>query len=245
LIFIASKYHHLGQVIADIKPFVGDGTVIVSLLNGISSEEIIGRAYGAERLPLAMILGTDAQHSGNKTAFSQRGIIHFGDAEGKPTDRDRSLEEFFTRAGIPHQYNQTDMKRTLWYKFMLNVGLNQVSALLRLPYGPFKKESSLSVPEAQALLESTMREVIAISKAEGINLDDGDIENYYRTVAILSDTGYTSMCQDVLAGRKTEVELFALTVMDYGKKHRIPTPVNEALYRALRAIEQTYALLPR
>jgi 2-dehydropantoate 2-reductase len=205
LVIIASKYHHLEQVVAEIKPFVGDGTVIVSLLNGISSEEIIGRAYGADRLPLAMILGTDAQHSSNKTTFTQAGYIHFGDAEGKATVRDRSLEEFFTRAGVPHQYHQTDMKRTLWYKFMINVGANQVSALLRLPYGPFKKNSPNSIPEAQALLESAMREVIAISEAEGINLDDRDMENWDKTVAVLSDTGYTSMCQDVLAGRKTEV----------------------------------------
>jgi 2-dehydropantoate 2-reductase len=239
LIIIASKYHHLSQIIADIKPFVGDDTIIVSLLNGISSEEIIGRAYGVERLPLAMILGTDAQHSLTKTTFTQRGIIHFGDADGKSTDRDLAIAEFFTRTGVPHQYHPADMKRTLWYKFMVNVGANQVSALLRLPYGPFKKNSTMSVPEAQALLESAMREVIVISEAEGINLNDGDIENWNKTVATLSDTGYTSMCQDVLAGRKTEVELFALTVMEYGKKHRIATPVNTTLYLALRAIEQT------
>jgi 2-dehydropantoate 2-reductase len=245
LILIASKYHHLTQIIADIKPFVGADTVIVSLLNGISSEEIIGRVYGAERLPLAMILGTDAQHAGTKTTFSQRGFVHFGDADGKPLDRDRAIAEFFTRAGVPHQYHPTDMRRTLWYKFMANVGANQVSALLRLPYGPLKKDSPLFIPEAQALLESAMREVIAIANAEGISLNDGDIENWNRTVATLNDAGYTSMCQDVLAGRKTEVELFALTVMEYGKKHRVATPVNEALYRALRTIEQTYNLLSR
>jgi 2-dehydropantoate 2-reductase len=242
LILIASKYHHLHQIIADIKPFVGSDTVIMSLLNGISSEEIVGEAYGTERLPLAMILGTDAQHSGSHTTFTQRGIIHFGDKDGNQTGRDLAIAEFFTRAGVPHQYHQNDMKKTLWYKFMINVGANQVSALLRLPYGPFKKNSPMSVPEAQKLLESAMREVIAISKAEDINLNDSDIENWDKTVATLSDTGYTSMCQDVLAGRKTEVELFALTVMEYGKKHRIATPINEALYRTIRVIEETYEL---
>jgi 2-dehydropantoate 2-reductase len=242
LIIIASKYYHLEKLIADIKPFVGDDTIIMSLLNGISSEEIIGKVYGAERLPLAMILGTDAQHSLTKTAFTQRGIIHFGDSDGKTTSRDIAIMEFFTRAGVPHLYHPIDMRRTLWYKFMVNVGANQVSALLRLPYGPFKKNSRLFVPEAQALLESAMREVISISEAERINLNDSDIENWNKTVATLSDSGYTSMCQDVLAGRKTEVELFALTVMKYGNKHRIATPINETLYRALHTIEQTYAL---
>jgi 2-dehydropantoate 2-reductase len=240
LIIIASKFHHLEKIIADIKPFVGPGTIIVSLLNGISSEEIIGKAYGRERLPLAMILGTDAQHKGNVTSFTRRGVIHFGDEHGKETERDALIADFFTAAGLPFDYHPHDMKRMLWYKFMINVGGNQTSALLRLPYGPFKKNGPSAIREAQEILESAMREVIAISKAEGINLGEDDLAGWYQTLGTLSDSSYTSMCQDVLAGRKTEVELFGLTVMEYGRKHNIPTPVNEALYRALRAIEQSY-----
>jgi 2-dehydropantoate 2-reductase len=97
------------------------------------------------------------------------------------------------------------------------------------------------VREAQELLESAMREVIVLSRAEGIDLDEADLAKWYSTVALLNDSGYTSMCQDVLAGRKTELELFGLTVMEYGKKHRIPVPVNETLYRALRALERSCA----
>ncbi|MDR1933328.1 MAG: 2-dehydropantoate 2-reductase [Spirochaetales bacterium] len=241
LIIIASKYHHLQRIISDIKPYVGGDTIIVSLLNGISSEEIIGRAYGRQRLPLAMIIGTDAQHKGNQTSFSLRGLIHFGDAEGKDTPRDRSIAEFFGRAGLAFEYHPQDMKRTLWFKFMVNVGVNQVSAVLRLSYGAFKRLSPPGIPEARELLESAMAEVIAIAAAEGISLGQADIAGWYETVEALGDKGYTSMCQDVLAGRKTEVEMFARVVMEYGKKHGVPTPVNEILYRELRAIEQAYA----
>jgi 2-dehydropantoate 2-reductase len=85
-----------------------------------------------------------------------------------------------------------------------------------------------------------MREVIAIAAAEGIALDDSDIERWYATVTALNDSGYTSMCQDVLARRKTEAELFGLTVAEYGARHNIPTPVNETLYRALRVVERSY-----
>ncbi|MDR0598630.1 MAG: ketopantoate reductase family protein [Treponema sp.] len=239
LIVIACKNHHLDQVIADLKPFAGPETLFLSLLNGITSEEIIGRAYGEERLPLAMILATDAQRGGGETVFTQRGIVHFGDARGRETGRDRRIAEFFTRTGLPFEYHPRDMRRTLWFKFMVNTGVNQVSALLRLPYGAFKRDQPQAIPEAQELLESAMREVILISRAEGINLGEEDLEKWYSTVALLSDGGYTSMCQDVLAGRKTEVELFSLTVMEYGEKHRISTPVNGFLYRALRAIEKS------
>ena len=239
LIIIASKYHHLTQILEDIKAFVGEATIIVSLLNGISSEEIIGNLYGRDRLPLAMVIATDAQHKGSETVFSQRGVIHFGDAEGRDSPRDILLSGFFQLAGIPFEYHPQDMKRTLWYKFMINVGMNQVSALLRLPYGPFKRQSPPGIQEAAELSEAAMREVIAVAQAEGIDLSDADIGTWYATLATLNNDGNTSMCQDILAGRKTELEMFAPVVMEYGKKHGIPTPVNQTLYLALRIAEET------
>ncbi|MDR0642031.1 MAG: ketopantoate reductase family protein [Treponema sp.] len=240
LIIVACKNHQLPQVIADMKNFVGRETIILSLLNGISSEQIIGAAYGLWRLPLAMIIGTDSQNTGNGAAFTQRGIINFGDGEGKDTGRDRLIAAFLTQAALPFEYHPAGMRRAQWYKFMINVGLNQVSALLMIPYGPFKRDSPTGIREVLELTESAMEEAIAVANAEGVDLGAGDIEKFYQSTAKLDDRGFTSMCQDVRARRKTEVELFGLTVMDYGKKHRIPTPVNEVLYRAIRVIEQNY-----
>ncbi|MDR0708624.1 MAG: ketopantoate reductase family protein [Spirochaetaceae bacterium] len=243
LIIVACKHHHLEQVIADTRPFVGEETIILSLLNGITSEETIGAVYGRERLPLAMIIGTDSQNTGNGTSFTRRGVVNFGDAGGRETARDRLIADYFTRAGLPFEYHPNDMKRAFWYKYMINVGANQSSALLRLPYACFKRNHPRGIDEARRLLESAMREVIAIANRLGIDLGDRDIENWYSTLAALNDSGYTSMCQDVLAGRKTEVELFGLTIGEMGLKYGIPTPVNSTLALALRAIEQAYGIV--
>jgi 2-dehydropantoate 2-reductase len=237
LIIIASKYHHLDQIIDDIGSSVCKDTIILSLLNGISSEEIIGRKLGRERLPLAMVLGTDAFHEGEKTTYTQKGVIHFGDAEGKNGEREESIAELFTHANIPFKLEQ-NMKRAFWYKFMINVGANQNTAVLRLPYGTImNKGSQDEIPEARILLEKTMREVIVIANAEGIDLNEEDIENSFKAINKLSPAGYTSMCQDVMAGRKTEVEMFSLALMELAKKHNISVPVNETLYLQLRTIE--------
>jgi 2-dehydropantoate 2-reductase len=241
LVIVACKNHHLAEVIGDLRPFIGKDTIIVSLLNGIKSEEEIGAVFGREKLPLAMILGADSQREGGEVRFTCRGVVHFGDAGGRETERDKNIAGFFARAALPFEYHPADMTRTLWFKFMVNVGANQTSALLRLPYRAFKKESPFVIREACEILESAMKEVIGIAAAEGISLGENDIKKWMDNVNLLSDDGYTSMAQDVLAGRKTEVELFGLTVMKYGKKHGIPTPVNEILYRALRAIEQSAA----
>jgi len=242
LIIVASKFHHLDQIIDDIAPSVGKDTIILSLLNGITSEEIIARRYGRERLPLAMIIGTDAAHKGEATTYTRKGVIHFGDGEGRNEEREAKVEEFFTRTGVVFKL-EPDMKRTLWFKFLMNVGVNQTTAILRLPYGALQTRGGAGeMPEARALAEKAMREVIAIANAEGIGLNETDIENSFKTVNLLDPSAYTSMCQDVLAKQKTELEMFSLAVMELGKKHGIPTPVNELFYLQLRVIEKSYEL---
>jgi len=122
---------------------------------------------------------------------------------------------------------------------MCNVGINQSSAILKLPYGAFQQKNS----PARALMISAHKEAIAVSIPEGINLNDDDIDEWLQTLDTISPTGKTSMCQDVCAGRKTEVELFAQTIVELGKKHHIPTPVNMVFYQQLQTLEKNYNLL--
>jgi 2-dehydropantoate 2-reductase len=196
-----------------------------------------------ERLPLAMILGTDAFHKAEETNFTRKGVIHFGDRDGKNGEREQAIAEFFDRAGVAYKL-EVNMKRSLWYKFMLNVGVNQVTAVLRLPYGAISNMGGPDeIPEARDLINAAVWEVVAVANAEGIDLGEEDVKSWCGTVNVLNPAGFTSMCQDVLAKRKTEVEMFSLTVTELGRKHSIPVPVNETLYRQLRAIERSYHLV--
>jgi len=236
-IIVATKFHHLDEVIEDIRPSVTKDTIILSLLNGITSEDIIGERLGLKRMPLAMVLGTDAFHEGGKVSYTQKGFIHFGDAEGNNGEQEKSIAEFFTHCGVPFVL-EPNMKRKFWYKYMINVGANQTTAVLRLPYAALQnKGGEGEIEEARILFEKAMYEVIAVANAEGIDLNKNDVESVYKVMNALSPTNYTSMCQDVLAGRKTEVEMFSLTLMELAKKHNISVPVNETLYLQLKTIE--------
>ena len=239
LVIIACKFHHLDQMMVDLKNHIGKDTYILSLLNGISSEEIIGKAFGKERIPYGMIIGTDAGHEGNRTSFSKTGTIFFGDACNGTilSDRVAAIASFFDTMGISYKVPENMLNR-LWFKFMLNVGLNQITAILRRPYKILKKNSL--VIEAAELMDAAMREVILIAAKEGITLTADDIETVYTTLDTLGDEGKTSMCQDVEALRKTEVELFSGTVIELGKKHGVPVPVNTMLFNMLKAIEKSY-----
>ncbi len=235
LVIVACKGHHLPQVIEDLASHVGQETLLLSLLNGISSEAELSTAFGAWRIPYAMIVGTDAWHSGNETRFSKTGTIFFGDAENEtaPSERVALIADFFSRTSIRHEIPR-DMLNRLWYKFMMNVGINQVTAIIRAPYRALK--TATAIPEAVRLVNAAMREVIEVAKKEGIELGERDIETVYATLDTLSDWGKTSMCQDVEAGRQTEVELFAGTVITLARRHGVSVPVNETFYDALSAL---------
>ncbi|HOJ10387.1 MAG TPA: ketopantoate reductase family protein [Clostridiales bacterium] len=237
LIIIAVKQHHLRQAINDIRGFVGEDTIILSLLNGITSEEIIGQEYGMDKLLYSFCVGTDAVREGRNTEYTKTGKIVFGEnTNTEYSGKVKMVKEFFDKAQIPYEIPE-NMIRQLWWKFMMNVGINQVSAVLKAPYGVFRK-----VGEARALMEMACREVVNLSAYTGINLNDDDIKTSIEIIDTLSAEGKTSMLQDVEAGRKTEVELFAGTVIELGRKYGIATPVNDVLFKMICSLEKMYNL---
>ena len=235
LIMIAVKQHHLEQSINDITKFVGEDTIILPLLNGIVSEEVVGRVYGSDKILHSFVVGTDAVREGTKVIYSKIGKIVFGDKEGSAASQKvAAVKELFDRANVPYSIPE-DIIREQWWKFLMNVGLNQTSAILKAPYGVFQ-----SVKECCDIMVMASREVVAIAQKAGINLTEEDITQYMKILDTLSPAGKTSMLQDVEAGRKTEVEIFAGTVMELGRKYAVDTSVNDILFKMIRTLEQTY-----
>ena len=233
LIIVAVKNHHLSETIRDMACRVGNETIIISVMNGIDSEEQIGAVYGMDKLLYAVAVGIDALRDGNAMTYTVQGKLFFGEADNQVlSDRVKRIQELFDRADIVCETPE-DMIRILWWKFMINVGINQTSAVLRAPYGVFQTSQ-----EAKELMDSAMREVTAVAEAAKINITDEDITNWYGFLAQLSPAGKTSMLQDVEAKRKTEVEMFAGKIMELGNRYGISTPVNAVLYRIIKVIEQ-------
>jgi len=232
LIIVALKHHHLADAVKDLKNLVGEQTTILSVMNGLDSEEIIGSIYGMEKMLYTISVAIDAVREGNQVTYTNPGKHYFGEKINKDiSPRVRHVQESFDRTGIDWE-TPIDMVRMLWWKFMVNVGMNQTSAAMQAPYGVFQAS-----PFARELMETGMQEVVVLAKAGGIDLTEKDIDDWYGLINTLSPQGKTSMLQDVEAGRKTEIEIFAGKVVELGKTHGIPTPVNETLFRIVRVLE--------
>jgi 2-dehydropantoate 2-reductase len=233
LIMVALKHQHLAEALPILENFIGDNTVILSIMNGLDSEPMIAAVYGEDRVLYATAVGIDAQRDGNVINYSKGGTIFFGEADNRAlTPRVMTIQAIFDKARIAHQTPE-DMLRIMWWKFMINVGINQASAIIGAPYGTFQTS-----PHAQQIMETAMWEVLLIAKAAGVNLVESDIQEWYTFMNTLDPAGKTSMLQDIEAGRKTEVEIFSGKVIALGKKFDLPTPVNEVLFHAIKVIEQ-------
>jgi 2-dehydropantoate 2-reductase len=239
LIIVALKHHHLPEAIPDLKNVVGPRTTIISVMNGLDSEEYIGSFYGMEKVLYTISVGIDALREGNRLTYTKPGKHFFGEPiNTEITPKVRRVQEAFERAEIPYE-TPPDMIRMIWWKFMINVGMNQASAVMRAPYGVFQ-----SSPDARALMEELMREVIALAEAADVNLVEKDIEDWYTFLNTLSPRGKTSMLQDMEAGRKTELEIFGGKVVELGKELEIPTPVNQAVSQIITVLEQEEKRMP-
>ena len=119
---------------------------------------------------------------------------------------------------------------------MINIGVNQVSAVTGARYGIFHTDRGI-----QLLMEAAMSETISVAGAMGIDLRDSDIPEWYNILYKLGAEGKTSMLQDIEAERKTEADFFSGKLIELADKHSVRVPVNETLYRIIKAKELIYS----
>lgn len=224
LVIVAVKHQQLADAITEVAALVGERTTFLSVLNGLDSEQAIAAAYGPERVLLCIALAMDAQREGSQVMYRQAGRLAIGVGAGLGTEeRLRATQQVLDRAGLAW-VAPDDMPHEMWWKFMVNVGVNQASAVKRAGYGAFQHEGP-----ARSLMMALIEEVVAVARAEGIDLDQRDLAKWDRVLAGQPVEGQTSMLQDVLAGRPTEVDIFAGRVVELGARHGIPTPYNQAM----------------
>ncbi len=238
LVLVATKYPDLDQALETMRPVVGPNTLIVSLLNGIVSEEEIAHRYGATRVLPCVAIGMDAVRDGSQVSYSRLGRLQIGLVDPGQQAALAALGDFLGRAGIPYTL-ESDIRRAIWAKFLLNVGINQACMVYETTYG-----GVLNTAERFETMLAAMREVIPVAQAEGIMLGEADVTRAVQILRTLQADASPSMRQDALAKRPTEVALFAGTVIQLADKHSLPAPVNRFFAQRIQALEAAYGQGP-
>lgn len=216
-----------------VRDLVEGSPVVVTLQNGLghvaSLEEIFGqgRVLGGVTSEGATLLETGrVRHAGRgETVVGPRG------APGGAADR---LAEAFGRAGFKTRCADA-VEGLIWGKLLVNVGINALTAITRLPNGRLPE-----VPGTNRVMERAVDEAAAVSRAKGIRLPYDDPQARVVEVCRATAKNVASMLQDVLRERTTEVDFINGAVVREGKALGVPTPVNETLTALVQALQETY-----
>lgn len=224
LIIIATKAQGLDEAIKNIENFVGGNTIIISLLNGISSEEKIKEKYPNACVLKSYFIGHSAVRVGNSVTQDGVGTIF---VENNPV-----IKSIFDETEIDYKIPD-DIDYSMWLKYTMNLFSNQVSAILNLTFGELKRNEAFITFAKKIIAE--VRQIAAKKGVKGLENLEKDALNF---LSKMCDEGKTSMLQDVLAGRKTEVDIFAGEIIRLGKQFGLPTPYNQVLYDLINIMEQ-------
>lgn len=233
LIIMAVKDMGLARAIEDIEKFVGDTTQILCVMNGVESEQKVAKVYGLEHVLYSFMRMSIVMKDGKADFDPYWGKIHFGEEENRiPSERVHRVEDFMKACDIPYCIEE-DMIGAMWFKYMCNIGENMTCALLGIPFGAFRMSDA-----ANRIRIAAMYEVLAIAKKLGVNLSEKQIEQQNKTVLTIPPKNKPSTLQDLEAGKKTEVEMFAGYVVRKGRELGVPTPINEIFLDGIHVLEE-------
>ncbi len=223
------KLWDVENVGAQLRAVVGPGTAVVPLQNGVDAAERLIPILGHEA-----VMGGTAYVTGNiaspgvirQTGTYQR--MTFGELDGRLSERGRRLSALCETAGFEGVLSP-DIRVPLWEKFILLVPAAGLNALTRLPLGKWREDSDLL-----ALYEAALHETIAVGRAAGVRLPSDSAEKTIKMMWSMPPYLTTSMGTDLLRGNRLELPWFSGKVVELGRCHGIPTPVNGFIYAALK-----------
>lgn len=237
LVIICVKNYDLESVLKDLLTVVDNHTIILPLLNGVTATDRIKKAFPGNRVLYGIVMRTDAARRQYEVTFSVSGEIQLGYAQNEEYAQEIvEIRDYLIQAGLPAKIYR-DMLRMLWRKWMINIGSNQVSVITGAKFkyfGMFK--------EIEVLLRASMGEILSIAQVRKVHLTEEDLEDVVNILIHYPPEKKTSMLQDIEARRRTEIDSFAGTVREYGKKYNVKTPVNDVLYYGIKAKEKVYLM---
>ena len=236
LIVICVKSYDTKEAISNAKSLIGDNTKVLTLQNGIGNIEIMAEVVGSEKVIAGVTnLGATLMDIG-KVRHAGKGETVIGRIDGKIPMELRTIREVFNKAGLEARISR-DIKGLLWSKLIINAGINALTAITRLNNGRL-----VEFEGTRRILREAVTEAIRIAKRKRIKLIYDDPLAKVEAVCEATSTNVSSMLQDVLRKKRTEVDFINGVIVRQGQELGIPVPVNSILVDLVKTIEISYNL---
>ncbi|MDP3792021.1 MAG: 2-dehydropantoate 2-reductase [Candidatus Omnitrophota bacterium] len=237
LVILCVKSYSTEDACKDIKDLVSKETFVLTLQNGIGNVQVLNDYFGSDRVIAGItnhgvtLLGTGhVRHAG-------KGDTIIGISNGKVLGPIKEIAGILSKAGLETKVSK-DIDSVVWSKLVINVGINALTGITRLKNGMLTEHSG-----TREILRSAVQEAVKIVKRKRIKLAYDDPIQKVESVCKATAANVSSMLQDVLNNKRTEIDFINGAIMRQGKALGIPTPVNEVLTALIKTIEAAYGIV--
>lgn len=234
LIILCVKSFNTKQAVEQIRPMLNPDTKILTLQNGIGNLEIIAELAGDERVLAGVTNEGATLIETGKVRHAGQGETIIGAPDGKTPVQLRSIREIFNKVGLDCKMSR-DIKGLLWSKLIINVGINALSGLTRLPNGKL-----IAYEGTRRILRDAVTEAVRIVKRKRIKLIFDDPLAKVEAVCEGTQGNFSSMLQDILKKRRTEIDFINGVIVRLGQELGVDVPANRFLLDLVKTIEASY-----
>jgi 2-dehydropantoate 2-reductase len=204
----------------------------LTLQNGIGNVEALIESLGRPRVIAGVSMNSAANPAPGRVAYTNAGMTSIGELDGADTVRIRRVAEMLNEASIETEIVPDPMSY-IWGKFVLNCGINALTAVTGLRSGEMYR-----TPEVNALQDRVIDEVLAVVARKGVRLSESDPR---RKIKEHCKVRYNkpSMMQHIEQGRRTEIDALNGALVREAKALGIAVPYNEAIVAIVKGLEKS------
>ena len=223
-VMLCVKLWDTEAALRQMRPLIGPATTIISFQNGVLKDQYLRAAHDASQIMGGVgYVATTIDRPGviRQTGPMQR--LLFGEFDGTRSPRGQALLAACLAGGIKAELS-VNILREIWQKYVFLVGLSGTTTTVRKPIGPIREN-----PQTRAFLLDVMREVVAVGRAQGVDLAEDYAELRLTLADDVAHDMTSSMHHDLERGNPLEVRWLAGGVVELGRRHGVPTPLNRAI----------------
>lgn len=230
IVFVKSTFTK--AAISDSLSLVDENTVILTLQNGLGNADIIGEVMGQDRVIAGVTSFGSTLLGPGRVRHAGSGDTYIGALGHLSDKRIEEVSKVLSQSGIKALHSK-DVMSLIWSKLIVNVGINALTAITGLLNGEL-----IEYAETEELLELAVKEAIEVAKTKGIKLINDEPVVHVKEVCKLTATNKSSMLQDMLNKKKSEIDFINGAIVREGEKLGIQTPVNTVLTNLVKIKEK-------
>jgi len=228
IVFIATKAYDFKNALLSVLPLLNDSCIAISCQNGLGSLEYLENVVGREKAA-ALILNAGVYQVDETTyVLAGYGTSYMGQHCRDTLPR---LEEVAKLLHVLNVRVVKDVEGYRWLKLIVNSAINPITAILRA-----KNSVIIEDPLAAKLASKTVLEGWLVSKAAGISLPRNPLIELIN-VAYHTRDNYSSMCQDIIKGKRTEIDYINAAIVEVGKRVGVRAVLNQVLTYIIKSLE--------